>query len=475
MKKYQHQSLLVIALLFWSGIYGAANYKINHLEPPFWWTGMKSPHLQLLIHGEGISDLSPELDFPGVTLLEITRVQNPNYLFVNLYIRPEADPGSFDIQFKKGDETVISYNYKLKEREPGSAMRQGFNQSDALYLISPDRFANGNPSNDQVEYLAEKPNRSFPGGRHGGDIRGIIDHLDYIDEMGFTSIWLNPLLENDMEEYSYHGYSTTDFYNVDARFGSNQEYLELSDAASDKGIGVIMDMIVNHCGSEHWWMDDMPMDNWINFNGKFSPTSHNRTTVQDNYASREDLKHFNDGWFVATMPDLNQRNPLMANYLIQNSIWWVEYAGLTGIRMDTYPYSDKHFLTQWTKRIMEEYPDFNIVGEEWSVNPVVVSYWQRGKDNKDDYVSYLPSLMDFPLQNAMSSALREEETWGSGFVKLYEMLANDVLYADPYNLVVFGDNHDMSRIYTQLDDDFGLFKMAMAYVLTTRGIPQVLY
>lgn len=473
--KRSQKTFLMVALLLWSSIAEAANYKIDHLEPPFWWADMKNPHLQLLVHGEDISDLAPELEYPGVRLQEVTRVQNPNYLFLDLHISSDAKPGTFEIQFKKKDKTVLSYDYELREREPGSAMRQGFDQSDALYLITPDRFANGNPGNDEVEHLAEGLNRSFPGGRHGGDIRGILDHLDYIDDMGFTSIWLNPVLENDMEEYSYHGYSTTDFYNVDARFGSNEEYLELTDAASEKGIGMIMDMIVNHCGSEHWWMEDMPMDNWINFDAEFSPTSHKRTTVQDEYASKEDLKHFNDGWFVATMPDLNQRNPLMANYLIQNAVWWVEYTGLTGIRMDTYPYSDKHFLTQWTKRIMEEYPNFNIVGEEWSVNPVVVSYWQRGKDNKDNYVSYLPSLMDFPLQNGMSSALREDETWGTGFIKLYEMLANDVLYADPYNLVVFGDNHDMSRIYTQLNEDPGLFKMAMAYVFTIRGIPQVLY
>jgi glycosidase len=436
---------------------------------------MKSTKLQLLVHGENIADLKPELSYAGVSIEKVTRVSNPNYLFVDLNMSDEVKPGSFDILFKKGKKTALKYNYKLLQREEGSAERAGFNTSDVMYLITPDRFANGNPYNDNVAGLKEEANRNNKGGRHGGDIQGIINHLDYISDMGFTSIWVNPVLENDQAQYSYHGYSTTDFYKTDARFGSNEEYRKLSQLAKQKGIGLIMDMIVNHCGSEHWWMKDLPTKDWINFGGEFVQTSHKRTTVQDKYASKEDLKHFADGWFVKTMPDLNQRNEFMATYLIQNTIWWVEYAGLSGIRMDTYPYPDAAFMSEWTRRVMEEYPNFNIVGEEWSTNPVIVSYWQKGKVNHDGYVSYLPSLMDFPLQDAMSKGLVDEETWGTGFIKLYEMLTNDILYADPNNLVIFPDNHDMSRIYTQLNEDSDLLKMAMAYVLTMRGIPQIYY
>jgi glycosidase len=467
--------LALIALLFLGNLAVFAKYKIDHLEPAFWWTGMKNKNLQLLVHGENIADLKPELNYSGVSIEKVTRVPNPNYLFVDLRINDEAAPGSFDILFQRGKKTVLKYNYQLLEREKGSAERAGFNTSDVMYLITPDRFANGNQGNDNVAGLKEQANRNNRDGRHGGDIQGIIDHLDYLVDMGFTSIWVNPVLENDQPQYSYHGYSTTDFYKTDARFGSNEEYRKLSQLAKQKGIGLIMDMILNHCGSEHWWMKDLPSKDWINYGGKFVPTSHKRSAVQDKYASKEDLKKFADGWFVETMPDLNQRNEFLATYLIQNSIWWVEYAGLSGIRMDTYPYPDAAFMSEWTRRVMEEYPNFNIVGEEWSTNPVIVSYWQKGKVNHDGYVSYLPSLMDFPLQDAMSKGLVDEETWGTGLIKLYEMLVNDILYADPNNLVIFPDNHDMSRIYSQLNEDFDLYKMAMTYVLTMRGIPQIYY
>jgi glycosidase len=344
-----------------------------------------------------------------------------------------------------------------------------------MYLITPDRFVNGDPNNDSVPSLKESVNRNDITGRHGGDLEGIRRSIDYIDQMGFTAIWLNPVLENNQEKYSYHGYSTTDFYKVDERFGSNEDYRSLTKAARNKNIKMIMDMILNHCGSDHWWMEDLPTTDWINFNNTFQVTNHKRTTVQDQYASSYDKKYFADGWFVKTMPDLNQRNPLFATYLIQNTLWWIEYSGLAGIRMDTYPYPDKDFMTHWTKRVMEEYPNFNIVGEEWSTNPAIVSFWQAGKENHNKYISYLPSVMDFPIQHALVNALKEEESWSDGWQKLYEMLALDFLYPDPDNLVVFTDNHDMSRFFTQIDEDISLFKLGMAYLLTIRGIPQIYY
>ncbi|MGQ1909735.1 glycoside hydrolase family 13 protein [Marinifilum sp. RC60d5] len=466
---------VVINVFLFVNLGFSGEYKINHLEPAFWWTGMKNSNLQLLVHGDNISELKPELDYAGVSIEKVSYVQNPNYLFIDLKLRDKVKAGEFDILFKKGKKTILNYTYRLLEREKGSANRIGFTSKDVMYLITPDRFANGNPNNDSVKGMPDTVNRKDKSGRHGGDIKGIIDHLDYILDMGFTSIWINPVLENNQPKLSYHGYSITDYYEVDKRFGSNEEYRKLSQLAKEKGIGLIMDMVVNHCGSEHWWMKDLPSQDWINCNGKFKRTSHKRTTVQDKYASKEDLKQFADGWFVKTMPDLNQRNEFLAKYLIQNTIWWVEYAGLQGIRMDTYPYPDADFMSRWTREVMEEYPNFNIVGEEWTTNPALISYWQKGKVNHDDYKSYLPSLMDFPIQNALVEALNKEETWSTGWIKLYEMLANDFLYPNPDNLVIFPDNHDMARIFDQLNRNYESFKMAMAYILTMRGIPQIYY
>lgn len=453
----------------------SATIDLQRVEPMFWWAGMKSPDLQLMIYGESIATTEVSLEYPGVTLYSVSKVENPNYLFIDLKLDKNVKPGSFDIQFKKDGKNVESYSYELKARETGSAERMGFNTSDVIYLITPDRFVNGNPDNDQVEGMKEKPNRNDRDGRHGGDIRGIINSLDYLQELGFTAVWLNPVLENNMTQVSYHGYSTTDFYRVDPRYGSNEEYLELNEELDKRGMKLIMDMIFNHCGSEHWWMDDLPMNDWINNHPEYTITTHRRTVNQDPHASEADRSAMVNGWFVPTMPDLNQKNPFMATYLIQNSIWWIEYAGLEGIRQDTWPYPDKDMMAVWTEKVLEEYPKFNIVGEEWSLNPAIVSYWQKGKKNIDGYECYLPSLMDFPLQDAVSRGLREDEGWGSGLVTMYESLANDFLYPDPWNLVIFPDNHDMSRMYVQLGEDENLLKMAMAYFLTMRGIPQFYY
>ena len=449
--------------------------EIVRVEPPSWWQGFRETGLQLLVYGTGISALEPAIEYPGITITRVERVDSPNYLFVYLDIDPSAETGELDIVFT-GDGETISHRYSLhgKNRDPAHA--RGFSPADAIYLITPDRFVNGIADNDNVTELGDPVDRTNPGGRHGGDIQGILGSLDYIRDMGFTAIWLNPLLENAMPEYSYHGYSTTDFYAVDPRYGSNDEYRQLVRQAKAKGIGVIMDMIINHSGSEHWWIEDLPAKDWINFPDGYVGTNHQRTTWQDPYASEFDATRFADGWFVETMPDLNQRNPLLADYLVQNALWWIEYLGLAGIRMDTYPYPDKHFMTEWTRRLMAEYPQFNIVGEEWSLNPAIVSYWQRGKQNHDGYVSYLPSLMDFPVRETMRNVLvAAEPEWGSVWEPLYVMLANDFLYPDPASLVVFADNHDMSRIFTQLGEDYDLFRMAMAYVLTMRGIPQIYY
>lgn len=453
----------------------ASEEGILRVEPPFWWQGFKHRELQLLVHGDDIAGLTASVDYAGVSVDRVTPGDSPNFLFVYLDISRSAVPGTFDIVFSS-EERSVSTSYELREKNPDPAWTEAYSSADVVYLITPDRFANGDETNDSVDGYSDTLNREDDYGRHGGDIAGVQQSLDYIVDMGFTQVWLNPILENAMPEASYHGYATTDFYKVDPRFGSNESYREFVSVAREKDIGVIMDMIVNHSGSEHWWADDLPTEDWHNFPVTRTHTSHARTTNQDPYASEYDKAAHADGWFVDTMPDLNQRNPLFADYLIQNAIWWIEYVGLSGIRQDTYPYPDKNFMAEWTRRIMEEYPHFNMVGEEWSPSPAITSYWQRGKKNHDGYESFLPSVMDFPLQIVLRDALlAEEKSWGSVWTPVYEMLGHDFLYPDPFNLMIFPDNHDMSRIYTQLGEDDALYRMAIVFYLTMRGTPQIYY
>jgi len=466
---------LAICMTFIFMAKGAA-YTITRVEPPSWWSGMVNKQLELMVYGPSISELKPAISDKMVRIIEVSKVTNPNYLFILLEFDEAMPARSFKIYFEQDGTTMASYNYQLLPRVPGSAEREGFNPSDVIYLITPDRFANGDPGNDNMPGYLEQANRADKDGRHGGDLKGVMDHLDYIQKMGFTSIWLNPVLENNMSRTSYHGYAITDYYKIDARYGTNEDYRQLSIKMNEMGLKLIMDMVENHCGSGHWWMTDMPGSDWFNNGGQFVSTNHRRSTVQDPHVAPSDKSLFPDGWFVESMPDLNQKNPHMARYLIQNSIWWIEYAGLSGIRQDTYSYPDKDFMSRWSCAIMAEYPNFSIVGEEWSENPAIVAYWQKGKINPDGYTSCLGSLMDFPLQSALVQGLTEGDVYyKDGLIKMYEMLANDFLYATPGNLVIFPDNHDMNRFYTQVNEDFDLFKMGIAYILTMRGIPQIYY
>jgi len=468
LKRIALLSILLISLL---PVYAANKPTLNRVEPPFWWAGFKNPSLQLMVYGERISETKPEISYQGVQLVATSSIENPNYLFLDLSLAPTVKPGKFDILFKQNGKTIISSTYELKAREKGSSQRVGFNSSDVMYLIMPDRFANGDSTNDSKADELEKSNRNDPNGRHGGDLKGIQDHLDYIRDNGYTALWVNPVLENNMPHVSYHGYSTTDFYKVDGRFGTNADYQQLGAEAKKRGIKMVMDMIFNHIGLSHWWMKDMPMKDWINGFPNYFITNHKKATVQDPYGSVSDAKEFTDGWFVPSMPDLNQRNPYLANYLIQNSIWWIEYVGLDGIRMDTYPYPDKQMMANWTQKVMEEYPHFNIVGEEWNTNPAAVAFWQRGKINPNGYTSYLTSLMDFPIQNALVKSMTE----GWGFNHLYETLSLDYLYPKADNLVIFAENHDTERYFSAIGDDISKLKSAMIFLMTTRGIPQVYY
>lgn len=443
---------------------------IDHMDPPFWWAGMQHKGLQLMVHGPAIAALEPALDYPGVRIASVSRVASKNYLFIDLQVDADARPGSFDIVFKGADGRSTSYKYQLLAREPGSSQRKGFDTKDAIYQVMPDRFANGDPKNDSVAGLPDKLDRKLGHGRHGGDIQGMIDHLDYIEGLGFTQLWPTPLIENDMKAASYHGYAATDLYKIDPRYGSNEDFKRLSTEARKHGIGLIQDVVLSHIGMNHWWMKDLPTPDWINHPGKFVATRHNHTAVHDPYASREDASNFTTGWFSPGMPDMNQTNPYVANYLIQNNIWWIEYAGLSGLRIDTFGYSDGGFLSEYTRRLMQEYPNLNMVGEEWSKLPSLVAHWQRGKVNFNGYVSSMPGLMDFPLTEAMRDALAKKDG-GNIFNDVYETLSQDYLYPDPQRLVLFEGNHDMARIFSVVNEDYDRYRMDIAFVMTMPRIP----
>ena len=462
--------------------------EIDKVEPPHWWIGLKNQKLQLLVKHPNIGSSHVDISHQGVNLVKINKADSPNYLFLDLELSKSAKPGKFNIVFKQDDGSELKQTYELKERQRSAEDYLGFDSSDVIFLITPDRFVNGDPSNDIIEGLKQTNiDRSEGYERHGGDLRGMINSIDYIHELGYTAVWPTPVLINDMPQGSYHGYAITDYHKVDPRIGTLDEYKEFSSKLKERGMKLIMDQVANHCGLEHWWMKDLPFKDWVNFQENYEEhidnwnwevttySNHRRTTNQDLYASNVDHKGNTDGWFVEGMPDLNQRNPFMANYIIQNSIWWIETLELGGIRQDTYPYPDKDFMSDWAGAIMKEYPNFSIVGEEWSYNPLLVAYWQDGKDNADGYKSNLKSSMDFPMQKAIIDGLKEEESWDKGLVKLYEGLANDFVYVTPKDIMVFLDNHDKSRIYTEVGEDATKTKMALSYMLMMPRIPQIYY
>ena len=450
---------------------------VKKIEPANWWVGFNNPNLQLMVYGENITLLTPEIDYMGLVVRSVTRAQSPNYLFVDLVLEPGIKPGKFDIRFRDTRKKVVStIPYELKERKEGSAQRAGFNSADVMYLLFPDRFANGNPNNDNIEGLSDKIDREYQYGRRGGDIQGIINHLDYLQDLGVTAIWTTPLLEDNQPHASYHHYATTDFYRVDPRFGTNDEYKNLIDICHQRGIKVIMDMIPNHCGSAHPWMNDLPFSDWINGGTNYTRTNYRFPTTNDPYVSDHDWNLNFNGWFVSEMPDLNQNNPFMLTYLKQFAIWWLEFSGLDGIRVDTYPYNEPAKAAEWTKAVMAEYPNLNIVGECWMHSPAEVAYWQSGTLNHDGYDSGLPSVMDFTMHDAVSVAFNEDEQgWDRGVGQLWHTLTLDYLYGDPQNLVIFAENHDTQRFSTIVGNDLNKYKLAFTFLLTTRGIPQLYY
>lgn len=452
--------------------------QINSVEPPYWWTGMANDTLQIMLSGPriGLTETSMK-PYEGVSLIESVRLDSPNYLLLYLTVSDTAKPGVLDFTFSDGKKKA-ALRYELKERSK-AVKAQGFDASDVLYLIMPDRFARAGATTDAeasrgLEYAVEV-DRADLNARHGGNIAGMEQHLGYIDSLGVTAIWVNPVLENDMPGGSYHGYATTDYYRIDPRFGTNGQWRDFVGKAHDRGIKVVMDMIFNHSGSNHRWMKDMPSRDWYNFPDSAVTTNFRLSTLHDPYVSDYDKKRTVDGWFVTAMPDLNQRNPHLRRYLSQNSIWWIEDSGIDGIRMDTYPYADERAMASWIDDVMAEYPGFNIVGECWYGNEGGEAYWQRGSKVNPNGDPRLPTVMDFVLSIKARDAFKGQTDRLEGLNTIYDHLALDYLFPDPTHILTFLDNHDTDRFLLEEPDDLGWWKQAITFLLTSRGIPQIYY
>lgn len=445
------------------------------VEPPFWWVGMNNPQVQLMVHGDNIKDAVPHIDYEGVKIDSVVRLDSKNYQIIYLNVSPKAKAGTLQITFKNGKKaTKISYELKARD----SVMPTPFSSEDVLYLIMPDRFADGDPSNNTIKSMnyPVEVDRNDPNARHGGDLKGIENNLDYIESLGVTAIWLNPVLENDMPGGAYHGYATTNYYRVDPRFGTNDEYRTLIEQSHKRGIKVVMDMIFNHSGSSHPWLSDLPSKDWLNYPNGDKLTNFRLSTINDPYASDYDRTRSVKGWFVPSMPDLNQQNQHLMRYLIQNSIWWIEFSKIDGIRMDTYPYADMEPMAQWIADVQKEYPGYNIVGEAWYGDVAGTAYWQKGSRLNKQGDPNLSTVMDFPTMIIATQAFNENTLeYGKGMNKIYNRLSLDYLYENPQNVLTFLDNHDTDRFLLTEPKNLGAWKQGIVFLLTTRGIPQIYY
>lgn len=472
----QIRSLLLGTLVSACTMAATAKTQTPVVQPSFWWSGMHNPSLQILIHGDRVGQSQVTLSTDDVKVDSIVRPANPNYLLV--YVNTaEAKAQKFDIRLKSSQHTQ-KIPYELRTRTPRQSST--LSSTDVIYLLMPDRFANGNPQNDVVRGLLEQTSSQAPDARHGGDIAGMRQHLDYFQQLGVTAIWPTPLLVNDMPSHSYHGYAITDYYQIDPRYGSNEEYRQFVADAHRHGLKVVQDMVFNHCGSRNFLFTDLPDSTWFNHHSHYAQTTYRTGAATDPYASSIDREGTQDGWFVESMPDFNQRNPHVLRYLIQNSLFWIEYAGIDGIRQDTYPYIDRHASAQWCKEVEAEYPGLNIVGETWINNNVGVSMWQRHspliKHAHDD--SQLPTVMDFPLMYRIQRAVDEPtDEWDKGLAALHDYLSQDAVYADPSHLLTFLDNHDTARFADTRSKAHKAYRyrQALVLLLTLRGIPQVYY
>lgn len=451
---------------------------VSKIDPPFWYAGMQNPQLQLMVYGEGIGDASVSVNYPGVSLSSTVKLESNNYLIVYLSLDKDVKPGEAELTFTQG-KRKITKKYEIRARDKRPEDRMGFDASDALYLLMPDRFANGNPDNDMIPGMAPYTvDRNNPNARHGGDLAGIENHLDYFTDLGVTALWFTPVLENNMTGGSYHGYATTDYYKVDPRFGTNEEYKRLISRSHAKGIKIVMDMIFNHCGVDHVWIKDMPSKDWFNnpdHENNFVQTSFRLPPMVDPYASRYDFDQMNDGWFVPSMPDLNQKNPHVYRYLVQNSFWWIEYSDIDGIRMDTYPYADYNAMSNWMKELNEQYPNYNVVGETWVTEPAYTAWWQKDSKLSAPLNSHLKSVMDFSFHDKINSARFENtDGFGTGFNRIYNNFVYDFLYPNPEMVLAFYENHDTDRFLGE-GQNLDVLKQAVALLLTTRRIPQLYY
>lgn len=462
------KKIVILATFVMLAVSGFAS-RIERVEPMSWWTGMKTP-LQIMLYGDDLQGFSARFDHSDVAVTAVNTADSPNYLFVDVLIADSAPEGDYILILERGDER-LEVCYPIAHRRKGSASRSSFNSSDMVYMVMPDRFANGDPSNDSTVDTAEKVNRTDHHGRHGGDIQGIIDRLDYISELGATTLWSTPLLLDNEPTYSYHGYACADYYKIDPRYGTNQLYRKMVDEAHRRGIKVVMDVVTNHCGLAHWWVADAPFKDWIHEDAR---TNNIFSTAPDPNASRYDTELCSRGWFDAPMPDLSLENPYLLQYFTQVFVWWVESANIDGLRVDTYPYNHKESIAQWTANIRAEYPNLNIVGECWTSSPAMVAYWDGATKNRDGYSSNLPSVMDFPFQEAIGAGLSASSPgWGEGLMKVYNSLSHDFLYEDPRTLMTFLDNHDTERFGDLVKGDVRKMKLGLVMLATMRGVPQL--
>ncbi len=479
--------LFLSALCLLSALFLAAQNPIAHVEPLSWWTGMKT-ELQLLVQGPGIGSYDVQIEgAKGVKVKAVHKADSPNYLFIDVDVAPKAKPGTYTLVFTDG-EREIRYPYQINTRE--KVQRESYTTADLIYLIVPDRFANGDPSIDSTDDTAEKVNRAQPMGRHGGDLQGIINHLDYIADLGATAIWCTPLLGDNARRGSYHGYACSDYYHIDPRYGTNEKYREFVEKSHRKGIKVILDVVTNHSSTEHWWMQDLPFTDWVHMNEPYVNSNHQMSLALDPNASKADLAIMENGWFSRGMPDMNLDNPFMLKYFQQWAIWWIEYSKLDGFRVDTWFYNEKVPMSLWAKAVTDEYPGFNIVGEVWNANPDYIAYWQGGNPNTDGFDSHLPSVMDFPLQAAISQTLsapipgqeqpRQGAPQGRGrraqdLSAVYNALTHDFVYHDLSHMLIFLSNHDIARIGDTFGHSPERMKIAFTLLATLRGIPQLFY
>ena len=473
------RKLFTFALLLATAFSASAQQKISveHVEPLSWWTGMNMP-LQLMINGEGISECDVKIlpEGQGVSIVAIHKADSPNYIFVDVAIADDAKAGDYTLRFTNG-KRKYDYKYTIAERREGSRERLSFTNADFVYLIMPDRFANGDTENDSTKDTKEGADRSKAWLRHGGDLQGMIDHLDYIADLGATAIWSTPLLLDNEYGASYHGYSCSDYYLIDPRFGTNELFKSYVEECHKRDLKVIMDIVPNHSSTSHWWYDDQPFEDWTHKWDNYTQSNWTFSTNMDFNASKADLYQMESGWFDRSMADMNLDNPYLLRYFQQWAIWWIEYSDLDGFRVDTYPYNEKMPMSEWCKAVMEEYPNFNIVGEVWTSSIPQLAYWQGGNANKDGFNSNLKSIMDFPLHDAMRSAMNESGNagWGQGMTRIYDVLSHDFVYHDLSNMMIMAANHDTDRIADVCEGDLRKLKIVHTLLCTMRGMPQMLY